>query len=76
MVPLLRDRMASMGPRSHDHGYLFWRLLLRGTLGSFNGAAVSRPRIPANLSGICAVSFELQWGRGLTTTDTLRVRRL
>ena len=64
---------ASMGPRSHDHGYpgAEPRCPQRGT--SFNGAAVSRPRIPRCGASVSTTRNQLQWGRGLTTTDTRRI---
>ncbi len=62
-----RGAQASMGPRSHDHGYSSTTRPKTPTENGFNGAAVSRPRIlNATPAAVLSVTATLQWGRGLS----------
>ena len=60
---------ASMGPRSIDRGNSWRSSPSRSAIGSFNGAAVDRPRKYGLRPGSRKAWPVLQWGRGRSTAE-------
>ena len=65
----------SMGPRSFNRGNGLETTFPKIRQPTFNGAAVIQPRKPCNPADCCSanISVVLQWGRGHSTAETLRV---
>ncbi len=61
---------ASMGPRAFAHGDEFTKDMEQHIKDRFNGAAGFRPRRPDSPWRSVALSSGLQWGRGLSPTET------
>ena len=72
-VEVLKPSEASMGPRAFAHGDKILAVLDARREDSFNGAAGFRPRRPNEVSLFIQRQGRLQWGRGLSPTETKRV---
>jgi len=70
MVNSAESTRASMGPRPLGHGNGERAYLHYGEETRFNGAAASRPRKPSTSEPATRSMSWLQWGRGLSATET------
>ncbi len=66
--------LASMGPRAFAHGDHHRRTQSHQKQRSFNGAAGFRPRRQLPEKRWRAGELQLQWGRGLSPTETVATR--
>src|SRR5436189_80495 len=71
---MVAELQASMGPRSLNRGndgcdHFIFYLSIR-----FNGAAVSQPRKPITFFILLRTWMRFQWGRGLSTAETVDPR--